>query len=151
MKHSLVALAVAVFCGLTVNLSSAEAVSYTFTIVNNLNAYIPSKELNANAVCRVTAKFTTGSGVVATDTIQSLKAAESGTIKLSAAVCNLQKVSATCTFKDYAGKVKTETKESSFENCGGGTYYISLEPFLNPQWTSFSIKRPSARLILGGT
>ncbi len=139
MKQSLATLAVVVFCSLAGNLSSAEAASYTFTIVNNLNAYIPAKELNANAVCKVTVNLTTGSGIVATNTLQSLKAAETGTIKLSPALCNLQKVIATCRFKDHAGKEKTETKDSGFANCGGGTYYISVEPFLNPQWTSFSI------------
>ena len=134
-------LAVVILCALSGNLSSAKAASYTFTIVNNLNSYIPAEKLNANAECRVTVNLTTGSGVVATGTLPSLKAATTGTIKLSPAVCNLQKVIVTCRFKDHTGKEKTETKESGFANCGGGTYYISLEPFLNPQWTSFAINK----------
>lgn len=53
MKPLGAALAVVVSCVLAGNLSLAEAASYTFTIVNKLNAYIPSKELNADAVYRV--------------------------------------------------------------------------------------------------
>lgn len=127
--------AVVVAVCMVAGVGSASAASYTFSWKNNMNMFTYSN--NKDAVCKVITELRTGAGAVATNTTPILHAEEKSTFTLSAPVCNLLKVTATCTFKDYEGKTKTETKTMT-NICKGGEGYLSPSP-LSKQWTTFQI------------
>jgi len=135
MKTTRLAVLLAMFTMLA-GVGSAEAGSYSFNVKNNLNMYTANK--NPGALCNVTVDARTGSGVVATKIIQGLTAQETRSITLTSTLCNLISITAACSFKDYAGTQKQESKNIMF-NCKGGDVYISPTPFGVDSFTSFEI------------
>ena len=134
MKKTGLAILMTILCAMAW-VGTAAAESYNFSWKNNMNMFTYSH--NSDALCNVTTELRTGKGAVASKTIPSLRAEEQMSITLSAPVCNLVKISATCTFKDYAYQKKTETKEMT-TTCQGGEGYLSPSP-MSQTWTTFSI------------
>lgn len=118
--------------------SSAAAGSYSFSFKNNMNMFTLSPIDNAASVCSVQIDARTGAGVVASKTISSLKAGEQLNATLTSSKCNLIRIKATCSFKDYLGTPKTETKQND-RNCAGGEGYLSPSPLDFQSFTTFSI------------
>ncbi len=119
-------------------ISTATAGSYNFSWKNNLNMFTYSN--NANAVCTdIKTELQMAGKTVASHTIPRLAANEKADFQLSSPVCTSIKFTATCSFRDSAGKNKTETKSyTRTTNCWGGEGYLSPSP-MNRDWTTFEL------------
>jgi len=118
--------------------SSAAAENYSFSFKNNMNMFTLSPIDNSASVCSVQIDARTGAGVKASKTISSLKAGQQISTTLTSSKCNIIRITATCSFKDYLGTPKTETKQND-RNCVGGEGYLSPSPMDYKAFTTFAI------------